>query len=91
MTYLREEDGDFKEYSSNVTYFQLWVTCDSFSQLCAVFLLKKNGSLGLDRGEKNVRVFHVLRLMLMEQDATHKYGYRVLLSVAFSSVFYSIF
>lgn len=69
---VREVDGDFKEYFNNVTYFQLWVTCDSFSQLCAVITLKK----------KKVGVFHVLRLMLMEQDAVHKYGYRVLLSVA---------
>lgn len=38
---VREVDGDFIEYFSNVTYFQLGVTCDSFSQLCAVFSLKK--------------------------------------------------
>lgn len=54
--------------------------------MCYLFY-QENGSLGLDRGEKKkVKVFHVLRLMLMEQDAAQKYGYRVLLSVASSCV-----
>lgn len=53
--------------------------------------LSKKWKLGSRQRGKNVGVFHVVRLMLMEQDATHKHGYRVLLSVASSSVFSSIF